>query len=48
MYDRNQVLRFENKYKASDLGGLDIELIQRKAQETMIKIELVLTIVIYL
>lgn len=30
MYDRNQVLRFENKYKASDLGGLGIELIQRK------------------
>ena len=30
MYDRNQVLRFENKYKASDLGGLGKELIQRK------------------
>lgn len=30
MYDRNQVLRFENKYKASNLGGLGIELIQRK------------------
>ena len=30
MYDGNQVLRFENKYKASDLGGLGIELIQRK------------------
>ena len=30
MYDGNQVLRFENKYKVSDLGGLGIELIQRK------------------
>lgn len=30
MYDGNQVLRFENKYKASDLGGLGIELVQRK------------------
>ena len=30
MYDGNQVLRFENKYKASNLGGLGIELIQRK------------------
>ena len=30
MYDGNQVLRFENKYKASGLGGLGIELIQRK------------------
>ena len=30
MYNRNQVLRFENKYKASDIDGLGIELIQRK------------------
>ena len=30
MYDGNQVLRFENKYKASDLGGLGIELTERK------------------
>ena len=30
MYDGNQVLRFENKYKAKDLGGLGIELTQRK------------------
>ena len=30
MYDGNQVLRFESKYKASDLGGLGIELPQRK------------------
>ena len=30
MYDGNQVLRFENKYKASDLGGLGIELKERK------------------
>ena len=30
MYDGNQVLRFENKFKASDLGGLGIELTQRK------------------
>lgn len=30
MYDGNQVLRFENKYKASDLGGLGVELKERK------------------
>lgn len=30
MYDGNQVLRFESKYKASDLGGLGIELVMRK------------------
>lgn len=30
MYDGNQVLRFETKYKASDLGGLGIELTKRK------------------
>ena len=30
MYDGNQVLRFENKFKASDLGGLGIELVDRK------------------
>lgn len=30
MHDGNQVLRFENKFKASDLGGLGIELTQRK------------------
>ena len=30
MYDGNQVLRFENKFKASDLGGLGIELTERK------------------
>lgn len=30
MYDGNQVLRFENKYKANDLGGLGVELTQRK------------------
>lgn len=30
MYDGNQVLRFENKFKSSDLGGLGIELTQRK------------------
>jgi len=30
MYDGNQVLRFEHKYKASDLGGLGVELTQRK------------------
>ena len=30
MYDGNQVLRFENKYKASDLGGLGVELVMRK------------------
>ena len=30
MYDGNQVLRFENKFKASDLGGLGIELVMRK------------------
>lgn len=30
MYDGNQVLRFESKYKASDLGGLGVELVIRK------------------
>lgn len=30
MYDGNQVLRFESKYKASDLGGLGVELMMRK------------------
>lgn len=30
MYDGNQVLRFECKYKAKDLGGLGIELVHRK------------------
>ena len=30
MYDGNQVLRFENKFKTSDLGGLGIELTNRK------------------
>ena len=30
MYDGNQVLRFENKFKASDLGGLSVELTNRK------------------
>ncbi len=30
MYDGNQVIRFENKYKASDLTGLGIELTKRK------------------
>ena len=30
MYDGNQVLRFENKYKARDLGGLGVELTERK------------------
>ena len=30
MYDGNQVLRFENKFKASDLGGLGVELVMRK------------------
>lgn len=30
MYDGNQVLRFESKYKAKDLGGLAVELTQRK------------------
>ena len=30
MHDGNQVLRFENKFKASDLGGLGVELIERK------------------
>ena len=44
MYDGNQVLRFESKYKASDLGGLGVE----QTQETMIKIEQYLIIVIYL
>lgn len=48
MYDGNQVLRFESKYKASDLGGLGVELVMRKEQEIMIKIEQYLIIVIYL
>ena len=30
MYDGNQVLRFESKYKANDLGGLGVELVMRK------------------
>ena len=30
MYDGNQVLRFESKYKAKDLAGLGVELTQRK------------------
>ena len=30
MHDGNQVLRFENKFKASDLCGLGIELTERK------------------
>ena len=30
MYDGNQVLRFESKYKSSDLGGLGVELTKRK------------------
>lgn len=30
MHDGNQVLRFENKFKANDLGGLGIELTERK------------------
>lgn len=30
MHNGNQVLRFENKFKASDLGGLGIELTRRK------------------
>lgn len=30
MYDGNQVLRFENKFKASDLVGLGKELTERK------------------
>lgn len=30
MRDGNQVLRFENKFKANDLGGLGIELTERK------------------
>ena len=30
MHNGNQVLRFENKFKASDLGGLGIELTERK------------------
>ncbi len=30
MYDGNQVLRFENKFKANDLGGLGVELTNRK------------------
>ena len=30
MYDGNQVLRFETKYKANDLGGIGIELVLRK------------------
>lgn len=30
MHDGNQVLRFENKFKASDLDGLGVELTERK------------------
>ena len=30
MYDGKQVIRFENKFKAKDLGGLGIELVKRK------------------
>ena len=30
MYDGNQVIRFESHYKSSDLGGLGIELTERK------------------
>ena len=30
MHDGNQVLRFENKFKESDLGGLGVELTERK------------------
>ncbi len=30
MFDGNQVLRFDNKYKSSDLGGLSVELTDRK------------------
>ena len=30
MHDGNQVLRFENKFKVSDLGGLGVELTERK------------------
>ena len=30
MHNGNQVLRFENKFKASDLGGLGVELTERK------------------
>ena len=30
MYDGNQVLRFESKYKVKDLGGLGVELTKRK------------------
>ncbi len=30
MHDGNQVLRFESKFKASDLGGLGVELTERK------------------
>lgn len=30
MFDGNQVLRFENKFKSSDIGGLGIELKERK------------------
>lgn len=30
MYDGNQVLRFESKYKSADLGGLGVELTKRK------------------
>ncbi len=29
MYDGNQVLRFDNKYKSKDLGGLSAELLKR-------------------
>lgn len=30
MHDGNQVIRFDNKYKSSDLGGLSVELTSRK------------------
>ena len=30
MYDGNQVIRFETQYKAKDLGGLSVELTERK------------------
>lgn len=30
MYDGNQVLKFQNKFKAKDLGGLSVELTERK------------------
>ena len=40
MYDGNQVLRFENKFKASDLVGLGKDLLKEKVQVIMIKKEL--------